>query len=138
MMDDNHIFSLDNISTHDDFNLQTLCQDTELDLEYEDSPYAQANNTCSYYDPNSVKDINSNDLSLFCMNVQGLRAHWDAFHDLINNLSGETWSFNIIAITELFSMAKGECDLHGYHPLYYSTRNDTNQSKGGCRRLCQQ
>jgi len=39
--------------------------------------------------------------------------------------------FGVIGVTELFSMAEGQCLLTGYHPLEFATRNNSNSSKGG-------
>ena len=39
--------------------------------------------------------------------------------------------FDVIGVTELFSMSTGECTLSGYHPLEYKTRTDSNKSRGG-------
>jgi hypothetical protein len=39
--------------------------------------------------------------------------------------------FDVIGVTELFSMAEGQCLLTGYHPLVFATRNNSNSSKGG-------
>lgn len=122
--------TLDHIATHDDLDLQKLCRGNLVD-QWDDSPYSLVNNTCSYYEPTAVQNVLSTGLSMFCMNIQGLRAHWDAFQNLLFNLCGESQSFDIIGITELFSMTKGECALPGYHPLHFITRNDTTNSKGG-------
>ena len=65
------------------------------------------------------------------MNCQGLRAHWDSFYNLLQEMGSDTCSFDVIGITEIFSMNKGECSLSGYHPLEYTTRNESNNSKGG-------
>ena len=43
----------------------------------------------------------------------------------------ETHCFDVIGVTELYSMSHGECMLDGYHPLEFTTRNDTNNSRGG-------
>jgi len=127
-MEDN--LTLDHIATHDDFDLRQICRG-DLTEDRDDSPYTLVNNTCNYYDPPAVPKLLSTDLSIFCINVQGLKAHWDAFQDLLYKSCGDSKSFDIIGITELFSMNKGECILPGYHPLHYVTRNDTTKSKGG-------
>ena len=69
--------------------------------------------------------------SLFCLNCQGLIAHWDAFYNLLHEMGNDAHSFDVIGITELFSMNKGQCSLPGYHPLEFAVRNYSNSSKGG-------
>ncbi len=123
--------NLDHISTNSEYNLQTLCETDLADDEVADSPYTMINNTCTYYDPTSVKDIISDGLTLFCLNAQGLRAHWDSFSNLLYEMNDETHYFDVIGITELYSMGTGECTLPGYHPLEFIVRNNSNSSRGG-------
>ena len=71
-------------------------------------------NNCDYYDPSGVKELlnqEQNNVSLFCLNCQGLRAHWDAFHNLVRETCGDGHSFDIIGITALYSMNISECAL---------------------------
>ena len=45
---------------------------------------------------------------------------------------GDSNAFDIIGITELYSMTIGECvlnHLNGYYPLEFKTRNDTTASQ---------
>ena len=65
------------------------------------------------------------------LNCQGLKAHWDSFHNLLWEIGGEQNCLDFIGITELYSMNSGDCILNGYHPLEFKTRNDTNNSRGG-------
>ncbi len=123
--------NLDHISTNSEYNLQTLCETDLADDEVADSPYTMINNTCTYYDPKSVKDIISDGLTLLCLNAQGLRAHWDSFSNLLYEMNDETHYFDVIGITELYSMGTGECTLPGYHPLEFIVRNNSNSSRGG-------
>ena len=48
-------------------------------------------------------------------------------------MNGDTQSgsFDIIGVTELFSMGSNQCELNGYHPIIYKTRNDTMSARGG-------
>ena len=41
-------------------------------------------------------------------------------------------AFDIIGVTELYGMLNGECDLDGYHPMVFKTRDDTVCSRGSC------
>ena len=128
-MEDN--ITLDHISTQNKFDLQSLCEtDQSLD-EPTDSPYDIGNNTCKYYEPAAIKNVISNDLSIFCINAQGLKAHWDNFKNLMLEMGDSDKCFDVIGITEVFSMSKGDCVLPGYHPVEFAVRNDTTRSKGG-------
>ena len=71
------------------------------------------------------------EISLFCLDCQGLRAHWDSFCSLIYEMGSNTDGFDVIEVTEPFSMAEGQCLVTGYHPLEFATRNNSNSSKGG-------
>jgi len=62
---------------------------------------------------------------------QGLRAHSDFFYNLLYNKDSNIGGFDVIGVTELLSMAEGQCILTGYHPLEIAARNNSNSSKGG-------
>ena len=60
------------------------------------SPYDNSNNKCRYYEPNTMKDAyfdERDQFSLFCINSQGLRAHWDSFYNLLFDMCDETHCF---------------------------------------------
>lgn len=100
----------------------------------DDSPFTLMNNECTYYEPSEVKTLIPNDnksLNLFCLNCQGLRSHWDLFCNLLVDTCGDKHHFDVIGITELYSMADGECQLSGYHELEYKVRSKTADSRGG-------
>ena len=126
-MDD--IITLDLLGTNPEHNLSEMIEDNDPDDQTE-SLYSAINHSCNYYDEHETHNIISKTsetkLSLFCLNTQGLRAHWDGFSSLINNVNSESYckSFDVIGITELFSMSPNECDLDGYHQIAYKTRND--------------
>ncbi len=126
--------SLDHINTQPQYNLVNLCTtETDDDTITETSPYDMITNTCEYYCIDDVRNKlmkDENSISIFSLNCQGLRSHWDEFSSLVscNNSSS---LFDIIGITELYGMSDGECALEGYHPLVYKTRNDTDRSRGG-------
>ena len=107
--------TLDRIDTQSEFNLVDICND---DKENSDSPCTTISNSCNYYEPVEVQGLtNSNGLSLFSLNCQGLKSHWDEFRNLIENTSEGDGLFDILGITELYSMFTGECNLKGYHSL---------------------
>ena len=110
-----------------------LC-DNDPEDEINDSPYEPMNNTCQYYQPADVTNVlakDSNSLSVFRLNCQGLKSHWDSFLYILQELSGGSSSFYIIWVTKLYSMSEGECGLNGYHPMEFQTRTNTTDSRGG-------
>ena len=132
MMEDR--ITLDQISTQSIYDLSQLCENDPSEYEVNDSPYELINNRCKYYQPLEVKDLlehEHNSMSVFCLNCQGLKAHWDAFQNLLHETSGCSGSFDILGITELYSMSEGDCSLNGYHPIEFKTRKDTSDSRGG-------
>ena len=131
-MEDN--ITLDHVSTLTEYDLEKICQSDQTLDEPADSPFELNNNTCMYYDSDAVGSTFSashDDLGLFCLNCQGLRAHWDSFNNLLQEMGRDTHCFDVIGVTELYSMSHGECKIDGYHPLEFTTRNDTNNSRGG-------
>ena len=128
--------TLDQINTHADYDLCELYDNDNIEDEITSSPFSINENTCNYFEPDKLNKLllnGKNNLSMFCLNCQGLRAHWDGFSDLINKMNSDDniGSFDIIGITELYSMSSGECSINGYHPLIFKTRTDLMGSRGG-------
>ncbi len=128
--------TLDQISTQNAYNLTDLYNNEFTENDDIDSPYTYVTNMCNYYEPAKLKDLTkeNSSLSLFCLNTQGLRAHWDAFNNLVENMNGEicTSSIDVIGITELYSTGENECSLNGYQPLECNIRNDLTACRWGC------
>ena len=81
------------------------------------------------FEPSNMNHLLSDQnsaLSMFCLNTQGLRAHWDSFKDLINTMHGSS----IDEAFDIIGMSNGECNLDGYHPMVFKTRDDTVCSRG--------
>ena len=59
-----------------------------------------------------VRQLLENEKTLinFCLNCQGLKAHWDAFCNFTDEMNNKncTGSFDVIDIAELFHISKGE------------------------------
>jgi predicted nucleotidyltransferase len=126
--------SLDHVSTHAEYDLKLLYENDLSDDEHFESPFDMTNNECLYYEAETVGNVlasSQGEFSLFCLNCQGLRAHWDSFCTLLYDMGSNIGGFDVIGVTELFSMAEGQCLLTGYHPLVFATRNNSNSSKGG-------
>jgi len=126
--------TFDHINTQEKYDLKLLCESDESVDDPSYSPYELSNNTCRYYEPDMMKDVFlgvQDAFSLFCMNCQGLRSHWDSFYNLLQEMGNDAHCFDVIGITEIFGMNKGQCSLPGYHPLEFVVLNDSNNSKGG-------
>ena len=122
--------NLEHITTQQIYDLQFLCNNN---IDSFNTPFEMCHNTCNYYEPKAVKNMLDGEISfsLFCLNCQGLQAHWDSFCNLIHDLCDGKCTIDMIGITELFYMSKGKCPLNGYLPLVFKTRNDTTNCKGG-------
>ena len=46
-------------------------------------------------------------------------------------MCADTHNFDVIGITELFSLTSGECSFPGYLPIECNVRSDNNNSRGG-------
>ena len=87
--------TLDQLSTHSDYDLCELYNEELADNEVNDSPFLSMNNSLEYYEPRNIKTLlanNKNFHSLFCLNTQGLRSHWDNFRTLVDDMNGDTQS----------------------------------------------
>ena len=143
-MEDDRV-SLDQLNTHLEYNLTDLYN---IYMDYDDndenvqSPFSAIKNKCENYEPSNMNHLLYDQnlaLSMFCLNTQGLRAHWESFKDLINTMHGSSIdeAFDIIGVTELYGMSNGECNLDGYHHMVFKTRDDTVCSRGGgCWYIC--
>ncbi len=132
MMEDRIL--LDQICTQSKYDLKKLYENDPEDDEIDDSPYSVIDNSCSYYEPSDINKLLSeyrNSISIFCLNCQGLKAHWDQFTQLMHETNGINGSFDIIGITELYSMEENDCHLPGYHPIQFNIRNEHASSRGG-------
>ena len=71
-------------------------------------------------------------ISLFCINCQSLNSHWDDFNHLLCGLSNESFSFDVIGITDIFQIYKDiNYEIYGYQPLLYNARPKENGPRGG-------
>jgi hypothetical protein len=71
--------TLDQISLQSNYDLTKLHDNDPFDDEINDSPFDINYNTCDYYESTDVGSLlaqENNSISLFCLNSQGLRAHW--------------------------------------------------------------
>ena len=116
------------------YDLEQLYDLENSDDEPADSPFYNCANTCLYYEPDKISELLSetpSNFSIFCLNCQGLHAHWDSFYNLLREMTNDMYNFDVIGVTELFSMSSGECHIDGYHELEFKTRNNLATSRGG-------
>ena len=129
-----HYILFQHIGAHQQYDLEHLYNFEQSVDEPSDSPFDSCQNTCLYYEPAKVAELFADtfvDLSIFALNCQGLRSHWDSCYNLLQEIGNEMYAFDVIGVTELFSMSPGECHLDGYHALEFTTRNMLTSSKGG-------
>ncbi len=81
-----------------------------------------------YMDPdefNSKTNDYINSTSHFHLNCRSLSSNWESFKSLICELHCNTFSFDYIGISEVFSCERdARLSLPGYHELITKTRND--------------
>ena len=56
---------------------------------------------------------------------------WDTFCNLIHQMGDANNYFDVIRVTELFSISKRECILPGHQQMEFATGDETTRSKGG-------
>jgi hypothetical protein len=118
--------TLDQIRTEKNYNLKYLFEDSN---DHYDSPF-QYSNDCSYLEPdqfpNHVENLSGQ--SYFHLNCRGLSSNWESFRDLLCDIHGGQFSFDIIGINEVF-----HCDndkriyLPGYQNILTRCRHDGNR-----------
>lgn len=104
--------------------------DNANDTEDNDSPFQYNVTKCSYYEPPNFQRLSQTDgvkdqISLFHLNCRGLSANWNSFHELIYNLNSNTFSFDIIGISEIYRCIHDKrLRLTGYHNILSRCRED--------------
>lgn len=125
--------SLDQIRTSDSHNLVTLFEQCETDIESFDSPFQYGNDTCDYYEPEQFHQLTKQfheTQNYFHLNCRGLSANWNSFRELICDLHGNSFSFDLIGISEAFRCDQdARLSLPGFHDLLTRCRDDG--SRGG-------
>ena len=96
---------LEQIKTGCSYDLISLYEEYDSDDAERDSPFQYSISTsCDYLEPDVFRtsyELSSTSMSYFHLNCRGLSSNWDSFHDLICELHGETFTFDIIGISEL-------------------------------------
>ena len=110
---------------------------------YEQEELEEQNNTIvdqhmsKFCDYTTIEDLatsikTNTKMSMLNLNIQSLRAHWSDFQLFLDQFSKEKSHFNIIALTELFTIPSGiNYEMEGYHPLIAKSRPTQNGIRGG-------
>ena len=118
-MSDN--ITLDQIGTDNMYDLISLYERYDADLESIDSPFIYTQNNCDYYEadkPHTLSKILNDSLSYFHINCRGLSANWNSLRDLLCDLHNDTFAFDIIGISEVYRCEfDSRLTLPGYHDL---------------------
>ncbi len=120
--------SLDRVRTDHQFNFQSVYEQEYIDdLEEIDSTFEQGME-CEYINPeefNSKSKEYLNSTSYLHLNCRSLSSNWESFKSLICELHGDTFSFDYIGISEVFSCLNDDrLTLLGYYKLITKTRSD--------------
>ena len=96
------------------------------------SPYGGRGNNCSYFEPdqfcNHAEKFSGQ--SYFHLNCRGLSSNWESFRELLCDLHGDQFSFDIIGISEVFNCENDKrLSIPGYHDVL--TRCRHNGHRGG-------
>ena len=123
--------SLDEIKTSNTFDLISRYEsyDDEDDTNtVNDSPFQFGNGSCVYYEPDEfhTQVIDAKDpLSFFHVNCRGLSANWESFQNLLCSMHGDSFSFDLIGISEIYRCCNdSRLSLPGYHDLISRCRED--------------
>ena len=133
-----NVIDLDQVNTSANYNFHSVYSDKNIDDELELSSLNFIESNCKYFLPCEVREnINFHsprtiqDLSIFSFNIRSLTGHWDAFTQLLYDMSDNNkFYFDIIGLSEIFNIPGNlPPKLPGYHPFEYKTRTDC--IKGG-------
>ena len=122
--------TLDGIGTAAEYDLISLYDqlDDVDDPADNNSPFQYANASCKYYEANDFTKLTAviNDpLSCFHLNCRGLSANWESFKNLLCDLHGTSFSFDVIGISEIYICRDDtRTSLAGYHELILRCRDD--------------
>ena len=89
MMADN--ISLDQIRTDESFNLLSLNDEDNNDMESPDVPFKYEHKNGVYYESNAISKINGvfGYMSCFHINCRGLSSNWEYFRSVLCGMHGE-------------------------------------------------
>jgi hypothetical protein len=121
---------LDEIKASGNFDLVSLYELCEVadGVTDSDSPFQFGNGSCAYYEANEFQTQTTDmkdPFSFFHLNCRGLSANWESFRNLICTLHGDSFSFDLIGISEIYRCSHDtRLSLPGYHKLISRCRED--------------
>jgi len=89
--------------------------------------------TCKYYDIGEFQTKfknNSNNFSVFSLNIRSLTGKLNEFHELISELNHHDFKFSVVSIQEIWDIPIHlNTDIPGYKPLIFKTRKSSEYNK---------
>ena len=98
--------TLDQVRNDNAYNLVSLHEDMN-DIDSFDYPFQYASDRCDYYEPEQSHELTKQfheSQTYFHLNCRGLSSNWTSFHELICDMHGDAFSFELIEISERFSI----------------------------------
>ena len=96
--------TFDQIRNDNEYNLISLHEDENVTESF-DSPFQYVNERCDYFEPDQfhqlTKQFNESQ-NYFHLNCRGLSSNWTSFRELLCDLHGDSFSFDLIGISEAF------------------------------------
>ena len=138
-MDDELVYSLDNLSNDPAFNfLNTISETTNAEEDYKmydfsDSPYHNCNILCSYMDETKFSNTYKNlkNFSFMSLNIQSLPSKFIEFNDMISNLNVNKCSPDVIALQENWQIQDPAFfPLPNYNLIEFKCRRNNVQGGG--------
>ena len=122
--------SLDQIRRQDKFDFKSLYGMS--DNEHLTTPsFYNTQVDCDYYTPEQFRSIanrNTNSRSYLHLNCRSLSANWESFKELLCELQGDKFSFDLIGISEIFKCERDHrLKLPGFHDIIFRCRDDDNR-----------
>lgn len=122
--------NLDQIEDNDRYDLRAILESfSEFTDENYDSPFENCALSSHYFNTEDFgklhNDLN-NHFSYFHLNCRSLSHNWENFYDLISELHGDTFAFDVIGLSEVFKCDRDDrLHLQNYQKLLTRTRDDS-------------
>ena len=132
-------FSLNSLNTNPSFNFSNSLFNSNYfssnpnDDTYDDSPYSNLDIQCNYMDESQYVSSfkNTKQFSYMSLNLQSLPAKFNEFHDLIQNLTSNCCSPDIILLQEIWQLHNpSSFNISNYSPIEFKCRQN-NMHGGG-------
>jgi len=135
---ENNRITLESIERDPDYNFLNKFN-TEHDIlvfdqnDLPDSPFKDLENSCNYYDENSLcsKFSTYDNFSAMSINIQSLPAKFNQFNLLINSLNQKKFFPSVICLQEIWQLPNDQVfSINGYHSPLFKCRNNNIQGGG--------